>query len=233
MLTKAFIPYRGYYSTPFVRWQGSLASEHSIILGANTSRRFFESKGWDPKMVEYVLVGSTVYQKQWFYSGPWAAGMMGAAAVPGVLVSQACSTSTFAVYQAGMGIETVSLERLVPPRRPLLQRSPRHLAQPERPRRADDLRGLGHGQLREGPLGGRGDDPDRGKREQGARRDPRRMRRHHPSPAGAVPGRTCERPGVPEAVHVPRRGTALQKEDDHRRRPTRGSSPRRRRDWPD
>ena len=106
MLTKAYIPYRGYYSTPFVRWQGSLANEHSIVLGANTSRRFFESKGWDPKMIEYVLVGSTVYQKQWFYSGPWAAGMMGAAAVPGVLVSQACSTSTFAVYQAGMGIET-------------------------------------------------------------------------------------------------------------------------------
>ncbi|HWS14739.1 MAG TPA: thiolase family protein, partial [Candidatus Methylomirabilis sp.] len=104
MLTKAFIPYRGYYSTPFVRWQGSLANEHSIVLGANTSRRFFESKGWDPKMIEYVLVGSTVYQKQWFYSGPWAAAMMGAVGVPGVLVSQACSTSTFAVYQAGMGI---------------------------------------------------------------------------------------------------------------------------------
>ena len=106
MLTKAYIPYRGYYSTPFVRWQGSLANENSIVLGANTSRRFFESKGWDPKRIEYVLVGSTVYQKQWFYSGPWAAAMMGAAGVPGVLVSQACSTSTFAVYQAGMGIET-------------------------------------------------------------------------------------------------------------------------------
>ena len=39
-------------------------------------------------MIEYVLVGSTVYQKQWFYSGPWAAGMLGAAGVPGVLVSQ-------------------------------------------------------------------------------------------------------------------------------------------------
>ena len=45
MLTKAYIPYQGYYSTPFVRWQGSLANEHSIVLGANTSRRFFESRG--------------------------------------------------------------------------------------------------------------------------------------------------------------------------------------------
>ncbi|MEK6779993.1 MAG: thiolase family protein [Candidatus Deferrimicrobiota bacterium] len=106
MLTKAYIPYRGYYSTPFVRWQGTLANEHSIVLGAGTSRRFFESRGWDPKRIEYVLVGSTVYQKQWFYSGPWAAALMGAVGAPGLLVSQACSTSTFSLYQAGMGIET-------------------------------------------------------------------------------------------------------------------------------
>ncbi len=29
MLTKAYIPYKGYYSTPFCRWQGSLANEHA------------------------------------------------------------------------------------------------------------------------------------------------------------------------------------------------------------
>jgi acetyl-CoA acetyltransferase len=106
MLTKAFIPYRGYYSTPFARWQGSLANENSIVLGAKTAKRFFESKGWDPKEVQYVLVGSTVYQKQWFYAGPWAAAMMGATEAPGVLINQACSSSTFSIYQAGMGVET-------------------------------------------------------------------------------------------------------------------------------
>jgi acetyl-CoA acetyltransferase len=106
MLTKAFIPYRGYYSTPFARWQGSLANENSIVLGAKTSKRFFESKGWDPKAIQYVLVGSTVYQKQWFYAGPWAAAMMGATEAPGVLINQACSSSTFSIYQAGMGLET-------------------------------------------------------------------------------------------------------------------------------
>ncbi len=110
MLTKAYIPYGGYYSTPFAKWQGTLANENSIVLGAATSKRFFESKGWDPKTIEYVLVGSTVYQKQWFYSGPWAAALMGAEGSPGILVSQACSTSTFAIYQAGMGIETGMFE---------------------------------------------------------------------------------------------------------------------------
>ena len=105
MLNKAYIPYRGYYSTPFARWQGTLANENSIVLGAATSKRFFQSKEWDPKSIEYVFVGSTVYQKQWFYSGPWAAAMMGAEGSPGILLSQACSTSTFSVFQAAMGIE--------------------------------------------------------------------------------------------------------------------------------
>jgi len=106
MLSKAFIPYRGYYSTPFARWQGSLSNEHSIVLGAATSKRFFAAKGWDPALIEYVMVGSTVYQQQWFYSGPWAAAMMGAEKVPGVLITQACSTSAFSIYQAAMGVET-------------------------------------------------------------------------------------------------------------------------------
>ena len=106
MLTKAFIPYRGYYSTPFAKWQGTLANENAIVLGAATSKRFFESKGWAPKAIEYVLVGSTVYQQHWFYSGPWAAAMLGAEGSPGVLITQACSTAAFSLYQAGQGIET-------------------------------------------------------------------------------------------------------------------------------
>ena len=110
MLTKAFIPYRGYYSTPFVKWQGTLANENAIALGAATSKRFLESKGWDPKAIEYVFVGSTVYQQHWFYSGPWAAALMGAEWSPGVLISQACSTSAFSLYQAGQGIETGMFE---------------------------------------------------------------------------------------------------------------------------
>jgi acetyl-CoA acyltransferase len=110
MIKNAFIPYGGYYSTPFARWQGTFANEHSIVLGAATSKRFFASKGWDPAMIEYVLVGSTVYQQQWFYSGPWAAAMMGAENVPGVLVTQACSTSAFSIFQAAMGVETGMFE---------------------------------------------------------------------------------------------------------------------------
>jgi hypothetical protein len=36
MLQKAYIPYGGYYSSPFSRWQGTMANDNSITLGAAT-----------------------------------------------------------------------------------------------------------------------------------------------------------------------------------------------------
>ena len=106
MLTKAFIPYKGYYSTPFSRWQGSLANEHAIILAGNTSRRWLADKGWDPKMLDYLFLGMTIGQPQWFYGSPWAAALVGAVEAPGMLISQACTTSATCIFQAAVGVET-------------------------------------------------------------------------------------------------------------------------------
>ncbi len=111
MLTKAFIPYRGYFTSPFCRWQGSLANEHALRLAGETAGRFLQKKGWDPGIFDYLILGMTIGQPQWFYGGPWAAALMGAATIPGVLVSQACTTATTCIYQAGMGIETGLFER--------------------------------------------------------------------------------------------------------------------------
>ena len=105
MLTKAFIPYRGYYSTPFCRWQGSLANDNSIVLGAVTSRRWLAARGWDPKMFDYLILGITVSQHHQFYASTWAASLMGAGQAPGVTVSQACTTSATCLYQAALGVE--------------------------------------------------------------------------------------------------------------------------------
>jgi len=105
MLTKAFIPYRGYYSTPFARWQGSLANAHAITLAAGTAKRWLAEKNRDAKMFDYLFLGMTIGQPQWFYGGPWAAALMGAESIPGVIVSQACTTSTTCIFQAGVGIE--------------------------------------------------------------------------------------------------------------------------------
>jgi acetyl-CoA acetyltransferase len=106
MLTKAYIPYKGYYSSPFARWQGSMANENSIVLAAETSKRWLAEKNWDPKIFDYFFLGITVHQLHGFYGGPWAAALMGATGIPGLLVSQACSTSTITLYQASLGVET-------------------------------------------------------------------------------------------------------------------------------
>ena len=35
---KVYIPYGGYWSTPFCKWQGSLSSVHSVSLAAQAAR---------------------------------------------------------------------------------------------------------------------------------------------------------------------------------------------------
>ena len=57
MLTKAYIPYKGYYSSPFSRWQGSMANENSIVLAAETAKRWLAEKNWDPKIYDYLFLG--------------------------------------------------------------------------------------------------------------------------------------------------------------------------------
>ncbi|UCF91572.1 MAG: thiolase family protein [Desulfobacterales bacterium] len=106
MLTKAFIPYGGYYSSPFARWQGSLANENSITLGATTAKRWLTHKNWDPTIFDYLILGITVHQPHGFYGSPWAAALMGCPDIPGMIISQACTTSTTCIYQASVGIET-------------------------------------------------------------------------------------------------------------------------------
>ena len=106
MLNNAFIPYQGYYSSPFCRWQGSMANENAITLGAETSRQWLAEKKIDPTLFDYLILGVTVGQPKLFYGGPWASALIGAENIPGLLISQACSTSTTGIFQAAVGIET-------------------------------------------------------------------------------------------------------------------------------
>ena len=83
-----------------------MANENSIVLGSNTTRRWLASKQWDPTMFDYLILGVTIGQPKMFYGGPWSAALIGADSIPGLMVSQACSTSTVGIFQAAMGIET-------------------------------------------------------------------------------------------------------------------------------
>jgi acetyl-CoA acetyltransferase len=95
--SKVYIPYNGYYSTSFCRWQGSMQNENSIELGAKTARRWFlEKKKIDPAVIDYLYFGISIHQHHLFYSHNWAAGMLtdNKKNVPGLMVNQACTTST-------------------------------------------------------------------------------------------------------------------------------------------
>lgn len=111
--TKAYIPYNGYYSTPFCRWQGSMQYENSIELGAKTARRWFlEKKKMDPTIIDYLYFGISVHQPRFFYGHNWAAGILtdNKKNVSGLMVNQACTTSTTVLNLAALALENRDFE---------------------------------------------------------------------------------------------------------------------------
>jgi len=112
MLTKAYIPYGGYYSSPFSRWQGKMANENAVVLGANTAKRWFATRKVDPTVVEYLYYGITVAQHYMFHSHNWAAAMLvdGKKDLPGLMINQACTTSTTCIHLAAVNIEVGTFE---------------------------------------------------------------------------------------------------------------------------
>jgi len=107
MLTKAYIPYRGYYSTPFCRWQGTMANENSIKLGATTAQRWLKKNNLDPMILDYMYLGITIAQHHLFYSHTWASGMLvnGQKDLPALMINQACTTSTTCIHLGALNIE--------------------------------------------------------------------------------------------------------------------------------
>ena len=51
MFQKSFIPHKGYWSSPFSRWQMSFQNINAIELGAATARKFLEIRGYYSRSV--------------------------------------------------------------------------------------------------------------------------------------------------------------------------------------
>ncbi len=112
MLTKAYIPYNGYYSSPFSRWQMSMANENAIVLGAQTARNWFLKRDLDPTVIDYLYYGNTISQPKMFYSHVWAAAMLvdNAKPIPALMVHQACTTSATCMHLCAINIEAGTYE---------------------------------------------------------------------------------------------------------------------------
>ncbi len=102
----AFVPYGGYWSTPFARWQGSLANTHPVQLAGETATRFLKEHHVEAGSFDSLHVGITIPQKSSFYGGPWLAGLIGATGITGPMLSQACATSARVIASAALEVET-------------------------------------------------------------------------------------------------------------------------------
>jgi acetyl-CoA acetyltransferase family protein len=103
---EAYIPYGGYWSTPFCRWQGSFANQHTIVLAAEIAQRALQERNIQPSEFDGIILGMTIPQPHCFYGAPWLAGMIGATDITGPIVSQACATSANSVALAAQGLES-------------------------------------------------------------------------------------------------------------------------------
>ncbi len=103
--TKAFIPYGGYWSSPFSKWQGSFANLHAVELAAKTGKKFFELKKIDPMKLDNLYFGITIPQTSVFYGGPWIAAMLGNPNITGPMIGQACITGITVTKMATQDIE--------------------------------------------------------------------------------------------------------------------------------
>ena len=100
----AYIPYGGYWSTPFAKWQGSLSHLNSVEFAARVAadelaRREVPADGFD-----MAVLGITIPQRQSFFGAPWMTAMMGADRVDGPTVTQACATSARCLQTASREI---------------------------------------------------------------------------------------------------------------------------------
>jgi len=101
-----YIPYGGYWSTPFSRWQGSFQNLHAIEFAAKIGRRFLHERNISPKEFDELILGITIPQLSNFYGTPWLAGMLGTEHITGPMIGQACATGAKCVEFASMSIET-------------------------------------------------------------------------------------------------------------------------------
>lgn len=105
MALKAEIPYGAYWSTPFARWQGSLAALHSVEFAAHVTKRELARRSIPAETFDYGVLGMSVPQRHAFYGLPWLAGIVGAGQVAGPTVMQACATGVRCLLAAAQEIE--------------------------------------------------------------------------------------------------------------------------------
>ena len=104
MFEQVEIPYGCYWSSPFVRWQGTLQHLHAVKFAAHVARRELARRDIDPRSFDAGVLGISIYQHQSFYGTPWFMGLLGAPQAPGPTVSQVCASGVRVLVMAAQEI---------------------------------------------------------------------------------------------------------------------------------
>lgn len=108
-----YVPYKGYWSTPFSKWQGSFSHLNSLTFAADVAKDILDARGIEPQFFDSVILGMTVMQKGSFYGASWLAALIGAEGVTGPTVNQACATSarvsSMAASEIAQGVSSAIL----------------------------------------------------------------------------------------------------------------------------
>ncbi len=102
---KAYVPYGGYWSSPFAKWQGSLAHLHALSLAAEVARKALAQREIAPTLFDGLVLGMTVPQKRALYATPWLAALIGAEGITGPWIAQACATGARVLAAAAAELE--------------------------------------------------------------------------------------------------------------------------------
>jgi len=160
------------WSSPFAKWQGSLAEVSSLDLAAAVTTRALADRGVDVGALDgLVLAGRFRNRTCSTAPPPWPAGSA-LRALTGPMVAQACATSVAALVAAagavgaGSGPQLVVTTDRTSNGPTLLYPQPSPRAAPRAPR-------PGAGQLRPRPVGGHRHAHRRGRRGPQARHHPR------------------------------------------------------------
>jgi acetyl-CoA acetyltransferase len=103
--TRAFVPAGGIWSSPFARWQGSLAAVNSLDLAAAVTTNALAERRIEPGSLSKVILGQTVPQEGTFYGPSLVAARIGAPGIAGLLIVQACATSAACLEAAAGAVE--------------------------------------------------------------------------------------------------------------------------------
>lgn len=107
------IPYGAYWSTPFVKWQGSLQHLHAMRYAATVAKGELARRDIDPQVFDSGVLGMTNAQYQSFNGAPWPLYELGATRTPGHLLSQVCATGARLLFagasEIALGMSRVSL----------------------------------------------------------------------------------------------------------------------------